>query len=161
MLSSQKAWINDKNSLQRNSQHLKFKSEVQRSLRKMEDCLTPKFTELQEVANKNDPKSFYNGIKKVYGSRENGTFLKGRDVSIRQVWYIASLEVAINVCFNHNPLSRFCSHFPTFWNTWNVFRANLAGIRGHVARMTDDRIPTVLIYSQHDSQWTKTAIAVE
>ena len=73
MHNSHKAWINDKNSSVKKRSYLECKRHVQTSLRKMkESWWAAKAAELQESANKKDSKSFYEGLKKVFGPRQKG-----------------------------------------------------------------------------------------
>ena len=73
MHSSHKAWIDDKNSSTKKTAYKACKNQVQRALRAMkEDWCSAKAAELQEASDKMDSKTFYDGLKRVFGLKEGG-----------------------------------------------------------------------------------------
>ena len=74
MHDSHRSWINDRLSSSKKQTYQQCKRQVQSSLRKMkESWWATKAAELQEAANKKDSKSFYEGLKRVFGPEERGT----------------------------------------------------------------------------------------
>lgn len=74
MHDSHKCWLNDKSSSSKKLAYKRCKGVVQKSLRQMKEFWwSAKAAELQEAANRKDSKAFYEGLKKVYGPKENGT----------------------------------------------------------------------------------------
>lgn len=74
MHDSQKTWLNDKNSTIKKHAYKECKKQVQTACRRMkESWWHSKAAELQEAANKKDPKAFCEGLKKLFGPLENGS----------------------------------------------------------------------------------------
>ena len=70
-----RTWIDDRNSSVKHQAYKKCKSEIQIALRNMKDSwLTSRAAEPQQAAEK-DSKAFYEGLRKVYGSRDGGNSL--------------------------------------------------------------------------------------
>ena len=73
MHSSHKAWIDDKNSCTKKTAYKACKNQVQRALRAMKEAWwSAKAAELQEASDKKDSKTFYNGLKRVFGLKTGG-----------------------------------------------------------------------------------------
>ena len=67
-----KLWITDKNSPSKKRAYKECKQHVQSSLRSMKETWwSKKPVELQDAADKQDLKAFYDGLKTVYGPRES------------------------------------------------------------------------------------------
>ena len=67
-----KAWINDKKSSVKHQSYKRCKGMVQTALRKMkENWWNDRAEEIQKAADMKDSKSFYEGLKKVYGPKES------------------------------------------------------------------------------------------
>lgn len=66
-------WINDKSNTTKKVTYNTARSVAQRKLRQMkEEWWARKANELQEAADRNDMKAFYQGLKAVYGPRDSG-----------------------------------------------------------------------------------------
>ena len=73
MHSSHKAWIDDKNSTNKKTAYKACKNQVQRALRAIKEAWwSAKAAELPEASDKRDSKTFYDGLKKVFGPQEGG-----------------------------------------------------------------------------------------
>ena len=74
-------WINDKSNTKKKSTYVTARSTVQKKLRKMkEGWWARKANELQEAADRNDTRAFYQGLKAVYGPRDSGSVpVRSRD----------------------------------------------------------------------------------
>ena len=67
-------WIDDRSNPQKEDLYHQFKHSAQRSIRKMKDnWWTERAKEMQEAADKHDTKSFFQGLKKVYGPKKRST----------------------------------------------------------------------------------------
>jgi hypothetical protein len=74
MHSTHLAWIKDKTNSAKKSAYTRAKQKAQSRLRDMKNCWwRNKAEELQEAADGHDMKSFYHGLKAVYGPREAGS----------------------------------------------------------------------------------------
>ena len=73
MHSSHKAWIDDKNSSTKKTAYKACKNQVQRALRAVKEAWwSAKAAELQGASDKKDSKTFYDGLKRVFGLKEGG-----------------------------------------------------------------------------------------
>jgi len=77
------AWINDKNDSSKKSAYVTARGAAQRKLRQMKDqWWADKALQLQSAADRGDTKSFYDGLKAVYGPRDSGSIpVRSRDGS--------------------------------------------------------------------------------
>ena len=74
MHSTHLAWINDKASATKKNAYHQARNDAQRNLRRMkESWWAQKASELQEAADCNQTKRFFDGLKAVYGPRTSGT----------------------------------------------------------------------------------------
>ena len=68
------SWINDKDNAEKKKVYTRVRNSAQKQLRQMkEDWWATKAEELQKAADCHDLKSFYNGLKTIYGTRDSGT----------------------------------------------------------------------------------------
>lgn len=74
MHSAHLAWVNDKSNAAKKSVYTRTKQKAQSRLREMKNCWwINKAAELQVAADRHDMKSFYQGLKAVYGPRAVGS----------------------------------------------------------------------------------------
>ena len=104
------AWINDKSNSSKKSAYTRARGTAQKRLRQMKnEWWASKAQELQHAVDRRDMKTFYHGLRAVYGPRDSGS------VPVR------SLNGSSLITDRQGILSRWAEHFHSVLNQTSSF----------------------------------------